>query len=56
MELGVYSFAEVPDATAPSAAQRLQDLLEEIVLADQLGLERRSSILMPCAPALARGQ
>src|SRR6266508_2840416 len=38
MELGVYSFAEVPDGTAPSAAQRLQDLLEEIVLADQLGL------------------
>jgi probable LLM family oxidoreductase len=39
MELGVYSFAEVSDATARSAAQRLHDLLEEIVLADQLGLE-----------------
>lgn len=39
MELGLYSFAEVPSSTADSAAQRLHDLLEEIVLADQLGLE-----------------
>src|SRR6266508_6863447 len=39
MELGVYSFAEVPDGTAPSAAQRLQDLIEEIELADQVGLD-----------------
>lgn len=39
MELGVYSFGEVPDATANSAAQRLRDLIEEIELADQVGLE-----------------
>ena len=39
MELGLYSFGEVGDSTAYSAAQRLRDLLEEIVLADQLGLE-----------------
>jgi len=39
MELGVYSFGEVPDATAHSAAQRLRELIEEITLADQVGLE-----------------
>ncbi|MBK9712381.1 MAG: LLM class flavin-dependent oxidoreductase [Kouleothrix sp.] len=39
MELGLYSFGEVPDGTAGSAAQRLHDLLEEIVLADQVGLD-----------------
>ncbi|MEA2572822.1 MAG: hypothetical protein QOH93_120, partial [Chloroflexia bacterium] len=39
MELGLYSFGEVPDGTAGSAAQRLRDLLEEIELADQVGLE-----------------
>src|SRR3954447_12589922 len=39
MELGVYSFGEVPDSTAGSAAQRLRDLLEEITLADQVGLD-----------------
>ena len=36
MELGVYSFAEV-DGQHPS--ERLRDLLEEIELADQLGLD-----------------
>ncbi|HEY2542514.1 MAG TPA: LLM class flavin-dependent oxidoreductase, partial [Gaiellaceae bacterium] len=36
MELGVYSFAEV-DGQHP--AERLRDLLEEIELADQLGLD-----------------
>ena len=39
MELGVYSFGEVPDASAASAEQRLRELLEEITLADQVGLE-----------------
>jgi probable LLM family oxidoreductase len=39
MELGVYSFGEVPDATAHSAAQRLRELIEEMTLADQVGLE-----------------
>jgi probable LLM family oxidoreductase len=39
MELGIYSFGEVPDATAHSAAQRLGELIEEITLADQVGLE-----------------
>jgi probable LLM family oxidoreductase len=43
MELGVYTFAETtPDPTSGrtvSAAQRLRDLIEEIELADQVGLE-----------------
>src|SRR4051812_28517511 len=39
MELGIYSFGEVPDATAHSAAQRLRELIEEITLADQVGLD-----------------
>ena len=39
MEIGLYSFAEVPDGTAHTAAQRLRDLIEEIELADQMGLE-----------------
>ncbi|MDB5612664.1 MAG: class flavin-dependent oxidoreductase [Devosia sp.] len=44
MELGLYSFAEnTPDAldgnVLQSPAERLQDLLEEIELADQLGLD-----------------
>lgn len=39
MELGLYSFGEVPDGTPGSAAQRMRDLLEEIELADQVGLE-----------------
>jgi probable LLM family oxidoreductase len=41
MELGIYSFAEVwgaPGATV-EPAQRLRDLLEEIELADRLGLD-----------------
>lgn len=43
MELGLYSFAEVtPDAITgqlTSPAQRLRDLIEEIELADQVGLD-----------------
>ena len=43
MELGLYSFAEAtPDPTSGqtvSPAERLRDLLEEIVLADQVGLD-----------------
>ncbi|CAN5752134.1 hypothetical protein BH23GEM6_BH23GEM6_13080 [soil metagenome] len=43
MELGIYTFGEVtPDAEtgrAASAAQRLRDLMEEIELADQVGLD-----------------
>jgi probable LLM family oxidoreductase len=36
MELGIYSFAET---SGRSAAERLRDLLEEIQLADQVGLD-----------------
>jgi probable LLM family oxidoreductase len=43
MELGIYTFAEVtPDARSGRAlepAQRLRNLLEEVALADQVGLE-----------------
>ncbi|HET9985859.1 MAG TPA: LLM class flavin-dependent oxidoreductase, partial [Longimicrobiales bacterium] len=40
IELGVYSFGEaVPDGSAPTAARRLTELLEEIELADQVGLD-----------------
>jgi probable LLM family oxidoreductase len=40
MELGLASFADVtPGADPPRVAQRLSDLLEEIALADELGLE-----------------
>lgn len=40
MELGLYSFAETGlDSSGASTAQRLRDLLEEIELADQLGLD-----------------
>ena len=36
MELGIYSFAEVEDQTP---GERLRDLIEEVELADQLGLD-----------------
>src|SRR5512141_2205821 len=43
MELGVYTFAEVTPGRAPEEsggpAQRLRDLIEEIELADQVGLD-----------------
>jgi probable LLM family oxidoreductase len=43
MELGVYTFAEVTPGAAPGSAERpatrLRDLLEEIELADQVGLD-----------------
>lgn len=43
MELGIYSFGEATadpvTGRAPSAEQRLADLLEEIELADQVGLD-----------------
>ena len=43
MQIGIYSFAAVyPDprtGKAPTAVKRLQDLLEEIELADQVGLD-----------------
>ena len=42
MELGIYTFAERtpdPDGTTISPQQRLADLLEEIELADQVGLD-----------------
>ena len=39
MEIGLYSFGEVADSSAGSAAQRLRDLIEEIELADQVGLD-----------------
>jgi probable LLM family oxidoreductase len=39
MELGVYSFGEVATPTPESAAERLGNLIEEIELADQVGLD-----------------
>src|SRR3954468_20385152 len=39
MELGIYSFGEVSDSAPQHVAQRLRDLLEEIALADQAGLD-----------------
>src|SRR5512141_30826 len=43
MELGVYTFAEVTPGRAPEEsggpAQRLRDLIAEIELADQVGLD-----------------
>ncbi|HWQ15482.1 MAG TPA: LLM class flavin-dependent oxidoreductase [Roseiflexaceae bacterium] len=39
MEIGAFSFAEVPDGSAGSAARRLRELIEEIELADQVGLD-----------------
>jgi probable LLM family oxidoreductase len=40
MQLGLYSFAETNlDSNGASTAQRLRDLLEEIELADQVGLD-----------------
>ena len=42
MELGLYTFADVdPDkaGSGSAASQRLRDLIEEIVLADQVGLD-----------------
>jgi probable LLM family oxidoreductase len=39
MELGIFTFGEVPDSSAESAARRLHELLAEIELADQVGLD-----------------
>ncbi|MEA2289721.1 MAG: hypothetical protein QOD55_1718, partial [Solirubrobacteraceae bacterium] len=43
MEIGVYTFAELaPDpatGAAVSPAQRMRDLVEEIALADEVGLD-----------------
>src|SRR5688572_26303059 len=43
MELGIYTFAELTadpsNGTAISAHQRIRDLMEEIELADQVGLD-----------------
>jgi probable LLM family oxidoreductase len=44
MEIGIYTFAETPfdpgvGQTAAAAARRLRDLVEEIELADQVGLD-----------------
>lgn len=39
MELGIYSFGEVAEPTAQCVEQRLHDLIEEIELADQVGLD-----------------
>jgi probable LLM family oxidoreductase len=41
MEIGIYSFAETPLAadSGHAAARRLRDLLEEITLADEVGLD-----------------
>src|SRR5438045_9422148 len=43
MEIGIYTFADIPPhsraANSTSPAQRLRDLMEEIELADQVGLD-----------------
>lgn len=39
MEIGLYSFGDVADASADGAARRLAELVEEIELADQVGLD-----------------
>lgn len=39
MELGIYSFGEVAESSGVSAGQRLRELVEEIELADQVGLD-----------------
>ena len=39
MEIGLYSFAEVDPAGAVSPEERLRDLIEEIELADRVGLD-----------------
>lgn len=39
MELGIYSFGEVADGTPGSAAGRISELIAEIELADQVGLD-----------------
>lgn len=39
MELGISTFVETPDTLTVSPQQRIQDLLEEIELADQLNLD-----------------
>lgn len=39
MEIGLYSFAEQPVGSEGAAGQRLRDLIEEIELADQVGLD-----------------
>src|SRR3954468_17567915 len=42
MEIGVYTFGDVPPASNGRAAiegQRLRDLIEEVELADQVGLD-----------------
>jgi probable LLM family oxidoreductase len=39
MEIGLYSFAEVPSTEPAVVARRLRELIEEIELADQVGLD-----------------
>jgi probable LLM family oxidoreductase len=39
MQIGIYTFGDVANSSASSAAQRMQELLEEIELADQVGLD-----------------
>jgi hypothetical protein len=63
MELGIYTFAATtpdPDGDPVRAAQRLSDLLEEIELADQTGLdvfgvsEHHRADFVVSAPAVVR--
>jgi probable LLM family oxidoreductase len=39
MEIGIYTFADVPPSAPLTAGQRLRNLVEEMELADQLGLD-----------------
>ena len=39
MEIGIYTFADVPAGKPDFAGQRLRNLVEEMELADQVGLD-----------------
>ena len=39
MELGLYTFGDVPDSSGASGARRMAELLEEAELAEQVGLD-----------------
>lgn len=39
MEIGLYSFGDLSDSSPESAARRMRELIEEIELADQVGLD-----------------
>lgn len=52
MELGIYSFGEVADPSPRTVAQRISELVEEIELADQVGLDVCAHVGAVIAPRL----